>query len=334
MTNRPAQKMKAVFWVAHHLEDALIVDRYVDLAIRELESRGHKAVVCRDTNSVISEIQDADIMIGYRILPAMFARAKKLKWIQFGSAGIDHTIFPELLESDIIITTMSGIHRTAVSEHVLGLMLALSRRIHTAIRNQEQHVYDRAVIAPFADNLSDKTAGIVGLGKIGTELARLCKSLGMKVIGTKRTIEGQLDYVDQVLPPTALDIVLKQADYVVLIVPLTADTQALIGERELKLMKPSAYIVNVARGRMIDEQALIQALREGWIAGAALDVFTQEPIPHDNPLWDLPNLIITPHVAGSFSGYSERAFEVFRENLNAFEEGQPMINVFNRQRGY
>jgi phosphoglycerate dehydrogenase-like enzyme len=333
-TQPPKRKLKALIWVAHHLEVAEIIERYVQMAARELESHGHEVVVCRDIECAIREVEDADIMLCWRIVPEVLANATRLRWIQFGSAGIDHTLFPELLGSEVTLTNVSGIHRTPVSEHVLALMLALSRRLHLAIRLQIERRYDRSTIAPAADELSGKTIGIVGIGKIGLELARICKCLGMTVVGTKRTPLQNPAYLDEVLPPSALDQVLERSDFLVLVLPLTAGTELLLGERELALMKPSAFIINVARGQMIDEAALARALRAGRLAGAALDVFSQEPLPPESPLYDLPNVIITPHVAGAHRQYPDRAFEVFKTNLAAFEAGRPMINVFDRERGY
>ena len=333
-TRSDSRKLKALIWVAHHLEASEIVERYVQMVAGELQSRGHEAIICRDLDCASKSIVDADIMVGYRILPEMLAKARRLRWIQLGSAGIDHTVFPELLASDVIITNVSGIHSHSVSEHVLGLMLAFSRRINIAVRLQMERRYDRSPIAPAADELVGKTVGILGLGKIGLELARICKCLGMTVIGTKRTPMEHPAYVDEILPPSGLASVLDRSDFLVLVLPLTDKTQSMIGECELRLMKPSAYIINVARGQMIDEPALVSALREGRLAGAALDVFSEEPLPPESPLYTLPNVIITPHVAGSHRGYAEHAFQVFKTNLDAFEAGRPMINVFDRKRGY
>jgi len=213
-------------------------------------------------------------------------------------------------------------------------MLALSRRLNVSMRLQIEHRYDRSPISPTAGELRGKTVGILGLGKIGLELARVCKSLGMTVIGTKKSVAGKLDNVDKIFTVSDLDILLRESDYVVLVLPLTISTRSLIGQRELDLMKPIAFIINIARGQMIDEIALISALREGKLAGAALDVFTEEPLPSDSPLYDLPNVILTPHVAGSHPEYPERAFGIFKANLNAFERNRPLANVFDRKRGY
>lgn len=324
--------MKFVVWRAHHLESRDIVDRYLDIA-REAIS-GHEFVICDDEDTAKREIADADVVLCWKITPEVFAQAKKLRWIQFGSAGIDHTIFPELLESNVILTTLAGIHRVVVAEHVLAVMLALTRRLNVAVKLQARHEYDRNKIAATADVLAGKTLGIIGLGRIGLNIARLAKAFEMKVIGTKRILEEELANLDRVYRADEYRKVLPQSDYLVLAVPLTDETRALIGSEEIEIMKAGAYLINVARGAMVDHEALANALRSGKLAGAALDVFPQEPLPADSPLWDLPNVIITPHTAGSHPGYAESAADIFKRNLNAFLTGGQMVNVYDRARGY
>jgi D-2-hydroxyacid dehydrogenase (NADP+) len=324
--------LKFVAWMAYHLETREIVDDYVRRARRALE--GHELVVCEDLESIKREIADADAMIGWRITPEVFAEARKLKWIQFGSAGIDHTLFPELLESDVVLTTLGGIHTIVVAEHVMALMLALSRRLDVSMRLQAEHRYERDQIASTAFELSGKTVGIVGLGRIGLNIARLAKAFGMRVVGTKRTFVPSLPNVDEVFPAEALGRILPLSDFLVLVVPLTENTRTLLGREEIARMKDGAYLVNVARGAMVDHDALGEALRSGKLAGAALDVFPQEPLPEDSPIWSFPNVILTPHTGGSHPGYSESASEVFRQNLQAFLSGGEMVNVYRRERGY
>lgn len=326
--------LKALIWDAYHLESDEIISRYIDMIVAEVVSRGHEVSIAKSLDSAIQLVQDAEFMVCWKIVPEVFAASRRLQWIQFGSAGIDHTLFPELIDSSVILTTLSGIHKTPVAEHVLGLMLTMSRRINIAVQQQIERNYDRRRIAFSAEELQGKTVGIIGLGKIGLEIARLCKCFGMTVIGTKRRVGESLPYVDGTMLPTALDELLCRSDYIVIVVPLTEESRCLIGRREFNLMKPSVRLINVGRGAMIDEDALIWALQNGEIAGAALDVFTHEPLTPESPLYDTPNLIITPHVAGSHQGYAKRAFEIFKINLDAFEFGSPMINVFSRSQGY
>lgn len=323
--------MKFVVWRTFHLESPWIVDDYLDRIRPCLE--GHEFVVCEDEECAKREIVDADVMIGWRITPAVFERAKKLKWIQFGSAGIDHTLFPELIESGVILTNLSGIHTAVVAEHVIGLMLALSRRLDLSMRLQIERRYDRSEIASTAQELAGKTVGIVGLGRIGQSIARLAMAFGMAAIGTKRTSDPSL-MADEIYTPQDLRLMLAKSDFLVLVVPLTPDTRALIGREEIALMPDGSYLVNVARGAMVDHEALKEALHSGKLRGAALDVFPEEPLRQDSPLYDLPNLIITPHTAGSSPNYGKRAADIFRANLNAFLSGGEMINVYDRERGY
>lgn len=323
--------MKFVAWKAHHLESRAIIEDYLDRAAGYLQ--GHEFIICDNEDCIKREIADAEAMVCWKITPKVFSCARKLKWIQFGSAGIDHTIFPDLLKSDVILTTMSGIHAVPVAEHVLAQMLALSRRLELAMRLQLEHRYERDEIAWTAGELSGKTLGIVGLGNIGLQIARLARAFGMRVIGSKRIVT-ELPEVDEVYPPEGLHEMLPRVDYLVLVVPLTAGTSALLGREEIEMMRDGTRIINVARGAMIDHTAMGEALRSGKLAGAALDVFPEEPLASDSPIYDFPNTIITPHTGSSGRLYGPRAAEVFRQNLEAFLTGGEMINVYDRERGY
>ena len=324
--------MKFVTWIAYHLEAQSVVDDYISRIARHLE--GQDFVICRNLESIKREIVDADAMIGWRITPEVFAEAKQLKWIQFGSAGIDHTLFPELIASDVVLTNLSGIHTVPVSEHVFAMMLALTRRLNIAMEQQLSREYERTEIASTSDELYGKTIGIIGLGKIGLGIAKLAKAFGMQVLGTKRVPGDPLPNVDKVYKPENLDEVLQASDFIVLVIPLTTETKALIGEREIGLMKDNAYLINVARGAMLDHTALDNALRTSKLKGAALDVFPEEPLSPDSPIYDLPNTIITPHTAGSSARYWERGEQIFKRNLDAFLTDGEMINVYDRERGY
>jgi len=324
--------VKFVIWPAYYLEAEAIVEDYLSRISSLLE--GQNFVICRDLDSIKREIVDADAMIGWRITPEVFAEAKRLKWIQFGSAGIDHTIFPELLQSDVVLTTLSGIHTMVVAEHVIGQMLALTRRLNLASELQAEHRYDRSELSATCSELSDGTVGIIGLGKIGLNIARLAKAFNMNVVGTKRTVNGNLPNVDEIYPPDNLEKVLSISDFLVIVVPLTSQTEALIGKGEIAKMKKGSYLINVARGAMVDHEALGEALRTGHIAGAALDVFPVEPLPSDSPIWDMPNVIITPHTGASSPRYSERAADILRHNVNAFISDGEMLNVYRKERGY
>src|SRR3990172_212047 len=205
------------------------------------------------------------------------------------------------------------------------------RGLPVATRNQMTHRWDRASV--IGEELWGKTVGILGLGSIGREVAARCRAFGMRVIGTKRT-PAAVPHVDQVLPPDGLDEVLRAADYLVIILPLTEQTRGLIGARELGLMKPTAYLINVARGAIVQEAALIAALRTGRLRGAGLDVFEREPLPQDSPLWEMEQVILTPHVSGAVPDYYDRALPLFCENLSRFLTGAPLLNMVDKRQGY
>jgi len=324
--------VKFVVWKAYHLESRSIVDEYVRLILPALSEQ--EVVVCESDDDAAREIADADVMIGWRITPPVFASAKRLRWVQFGSAGLNHTMFPELESNDVVLTTLSGVHTTVVAEHVIAQMLALARRLDTALRLASHHSYDRSEIASEASVLRGKTLLIVGLGKIGSSVAQLAKAFGMRVVGTKRTLPANIVGVDGVFPPDKLRELLPDADFVALLAPLTQETNALIGRSELALMKRNAYLINVARGAMVDHDALAEALRGNRLAGAALDVFPTEPLEPDSPIYDLPNTVITPHTAASFAEYAPLGAEIVRQNVAAFLSGGEMVNVYDRGRGY
>lgn len=324
--------MKFVFWLAKHLEAPEYVEELGRLMGEMLG--GHEYVICRDDASIAREIVDADVYVGYRMTPELLISAKRLKWMQIGSAGIDHTIFPELLASDITITTFSGVQTAAVAEHVLALMLALSRGLHASLHQQTEHKFDRRQMASDNLELAGMTIGILGLGKIGLHAAKLAKAFGMRVIGTKRGVSASLPDADQVFTHDESEQVVFNCDWLVLTLPLTKDTTGLISADRITRMRDGAFIINVSRGAMLDHDALMEALKSGKLRGAALDVLPQEPLPTDSPLWDCPNLIITPHTGCANPHYAKRGADIFHQNLQAFLSGGEMINVYERERGY
>ncbi len=325
-------ELKVVFWLANHLEASEYVEEYARLIGEMLV--GHEYVICRDEASIAREIPDADVFMGYRITPELLASAKRLKWMQFGSSGIDHTIFPELLASDITITTFSGVQTKAVAEHVIALMLALSRGLPAAFRQQSEHRFDRLDMASCNLELAGMTIGILGLGKIGLHIARLAKAFGMRVIGTKQTANGPLPNVDEVFPQEYSDQVIYNCDWLTLALPLTRDTGQLITAERIANMRDGAFIINVSRGAMLDHDALVDSLKSGKLRGAALDVLPEEPLPPDSPLWDCPHLIITPHTGCANPHYAKRGADIFRANLEAFLTGGQMVNEYDKERGY
>jgi len=277
-------------------------------------------------------LAEAEVIYGFRFPKNMIARAPKLKWVQVMSAGVDRFLDNEFRQSSVMMTNVSGIHATPIGEIVLGIMLMFVKQAPLCFQLKQEKQWQRFMPTV----LRFKTVGIVGLGSIGREVARLAKAFGMRVVATRRSAKqvASAKYVDIVLPREQLPRLLSESDFVVLSLPFTAETNKLIGEEELQTMKPTAYLINVARGSIVDEEALIRALNEHWIAGAGLDVFATEPLPADSRLWELPNVIFSPHIAGGMEDYDIQATELFCENLRRYLSGKNLLNVINKKTGY
>jgi phosphoglycerate dehydrogenase-like enzyme len=317
----------------------LVNTKMSDRQIDSLRSVSPELEIVRevDAERAREAFRDADIVCAFR-LPAPLAEARALKWIQLTSAGAEHLFEEGIADFPIQVTTVSGIHGPAMSEYALCMMVMLARRLPQILRESEQRQWRPSRARTYyGDELRGKTLGIVGFGKIGRQVASVSRCLGMKVLGFRRTPsreEEDSPAEELFAGREGLLQMLPQCDFLVLVAPVTAETRGLLGEAELRAMKPTAHLINMARGPLVDEPALARALREGWIAGAALDVFTTEPLPEDSELWDLPNVIITPHMSGDFIEYLDRVAEIFRENLRRFLAGEPMVNVLDKQRGY
>lgn len=311
-------------------------DEWVD-AIRRKFRRQLEVIQVKSRENLLREVADADWLCAYRIDAEVVSRAEKLRWLHCPAAGVASLLIPEVLESDMVVTNSSGANSTMVAEQVVGYMLMFARRLHDAVRYQQKAKWASDLIwysRPPLGQLAGKTVGIVGLGAIGREVARLAGAFRMRVVATKRDISAVKKNVDLLLPPHRLPLLLREADYVVLSLPLTKEHRGLMGARELNLMKPGAFLVNVARGSLVDEAALVAALQDNRIAGAALDVFIQEPLPRKSPLWRLPNVIITPHNAGSSGDYWDRVTVFFMENIQRRLKDKRLRNVVDKRLGY
>lgn len=296
---------------------------------------GARLVVTDRREKMEAVLDDVEIAAGL-VSARLIVQAPRLRWYQQWAAGADWLLrCPEAVEQSFTLTSTSGIHATVISEHVLAFLLALSRRLDVAVRAQSRHEW---VSYPWgvgaAPELAGQTLLLVGVGAIGRCTAQVASALGMRVLGVRRNPERAVAGIERLVGPAQLAEVLPLADWVVILLPLTQATRGSFGERELRRMKPSAYLVNVGRGGTLDEMALLRALRKKWIAGAGLDVFEQEPLPPDSPFWDMPNVIITGHYAGSMPGYHQRALGVFLDNLQRYQTGQPLRNVVDKRRGY
>jgi phosphoglycerate dehydrogenase-like enzyme len=252
-----------------------------------------------------------------------------LRWIHASNAGVDHLLYPELLASDVLFTNSVGAHAISISESVLGMLLFTVKRFGSHWDAQKEHRWAPAR----KDELHGKTLGIIGLGHVGAEVARLGQAFGMRVVATRRNPE-KAAHVDTLLGPDGLPQLLAESDFVVMCAALTPETRQMIGERELRQMKKTAYFVNIARGALVDEDALVRALREGWIAGACVDAFVQEPLPPEHPFWSLPNCFVTPHTSANTPQLMARGLDIFVENVRRYRAGEPLMNLVDKRRGY
>ena len=293
-----------------------------------LSRQGESAELQQVRRALDAALARTHVYFGRDLPPDLLQRAPHLRWVQLMSAGVDNHVTPQMLRSHVLFTSGRGIAGYAIAEFVVCWMLMLVKRMPLIMERQRQRVWDRRDVV--TSELRDKTLGVVGLGSIGGELARLARAFHMRVLGVRRsatTRQEATDGVDVLYPPAELPEVLRASDFVALCIPLTPETQGLIGEAELRQMRPSAYLINVGRGGLVDEAALARALREGWLAGACLDVVGQEPLPPQSELWTLPNLLISPHTSGNIDRYMDYAMDLFQENLGRYLRGEPLRNV-------
>ena len=259
----------------------------------------------------------AEVVISGRLPDGLLEAAPELRWVQAMSAGVDYLPLDDLAEHGVALTTASGVHAEPIGEQVLGYMTAFERGLHEAMHQQHRGVWERV---GGGGELAGKTVGVVGLGAIGTRVAELARAYRMEVLGTKRDPTTAPDAVDEAFGPDGLGELLDRSDYLVLACPLTDETRGLIGRQELRRLDDEAVLVNIARGEVVDQDALVRSLQNHGIGGAGLDVFEEEPLPPDSVLWDLSNVIVTPHNAGSTPRYAERLAGLFAENYESYRE--------------
>ena len=274
------------------------------------------------------QLTNADVIFGGRFPRGLIRELPRLKWIQLFSAGNEGTL--KDCPRRVTLTNSSGVNAVAVAEHTLNLMLMLAK--HAPKHCADQQVRRWGHLPTVC--LQGRTVGIIGLGSIGREVARRCRAFDMRVIATRRRSGRAGRDVDVMLPPSRMKELLAASDYVVLAVPYTEETKGFFGAPELAAMRPDAYLINIARGRIVDEAALIEALRENRIAGAGLDVTIAEPLPPESPFWDLPNVILTPHIGGAIADYVDHATGFFCDNLARYLAGKRRRNIVNRRLGY
>ncbi len=315
MSERPVLFVSAVLW--EQWGDALRAQGDFDLVLFHPGQRVNDADLERVTVACLSGDLWPEWSSAYMRCCLGIPR---LDWFQSFSAGVDSPVFGMLMDRGARLTSASGASAIPIAHHVVMGLLALARNLPTMMRQQADHRWQMHDL----DDLEGRTVGVAGMGPIGRESARLCAEFGMRPIGVRRTVQG--DEPCETWPFARLDELLSTVDDLVLALPLTPDTNGLIGARELALLRPGARVVNVGRGELIDEPALIDALQRGHVGGAALDVFTTEPLSAGHPLWDMPNVIITPHVAGATPLSEHRAAAIFVDNLGHYLRGEPMRN--------
>jgi len=301
-------------------------------ALQQLEAVSDELEIINTDSEAeaLEAISEAEAMYGH-ISPEMLARAHKLRWLQTPIAGLENYMFPELVQSDLTMSNMSGIYSDMIAEHAMTYILMFARGFHIYLRRQMARNWQKGVPVMY---LTGQTIGIIGLGGIGTEIARRAKAFGMRVIATEARPPEQPDFVDELWLPDRLPDLLAQSDFVVSCVPHTPDTEGLIGADELARMKPTAYLINISRGVVVKLDALVDALRNGVIAGAGLDVYEIEPLPAEHPLWEMENVIMTPHVAAADPRVPQRRIDVVKENLRRFLNDEPLNNVVDKAKWF
>jgi phosphoglycerate dehydrogenase-like enzyme len=282
-------------------------------------------------------LPEADVVLGWAVRPHNFARARRLRWVHSTAASVTHVLFPELVASDVQVTNARGIHADSMAEHTIGVLLAFARKLHRSRDAQRERTWGQDALwaePPPIGRLAGTTLGVIGLGKVGSAIAERGRAMGMHVLAVRRHPVAPPEPAHEQWGVERLPDLLAASDWVVIAAPHTAATTRLVGARELAAMKPGARLVNLGRGEIVDEAPLVEALRSGRLAGAALDVFEREPLPAESPLWAMPEVIVTPHTSGLGPRYWERVMEQFVANLRRFVAGEPLENLVDKRAGY
>ena len=310
------------------------VMRAYESVAEETRARGNQESMVEE-RALKEMVRRAEVLTSFRFPIEWLDEAPNLKWVQLASAGSDHMQREGIFEKrpDLLLTTASGVHETPISEHIAAMILHFSRGLNIAVRNQPMHKWERYR----ADEAAGRTVCFVGYGPIARRAAQICKSLGMRVLAVRASIAEQqpgFEAVERFYPPAELNEVLAESDYVVVAAPRTPQTERMISTEQFEAIKEGAVLINISRGALVDEPALVEALRNGRLKGAGLDVFAPEPLPEASPLWDMPNVLITPHVSGSNPHYDRRVTDLFCDNLRRYLQGDPLRNLVIRERGY
>lgn len=313
------------FWQIPPELPAALISRWPEMRVVHVKSY----------DALPAELPDTDIFVGFNLLPKQLDVARKLKWIHITSAGVSQLMRPDVQAAGVVITNARGIHGIPMAEHTMGAMLALARKFQDTVHYQDANEWAQEQIwQSRPSELHGSTLLIVGFGTIGGEIARRARAFGMRIEAVTRSGRGDATLADKIYPASQLLQALPHADYIVLAAPDTPDTQRMIGARELKTMKPTAYLLNIGRGSLVDESAMIDALEHKTIAGAALDVMEKEPLPQESPLWKLKNVFASPHISAVSELLWPRQTELLIENLERWFSGRELKNIVDTTRGY
>lgn len=295
----------------------------------------HTFLHATDHAEATAMYREADVVFAGQITREQLSVASRLRWLHSPAAGVGGMLFAEMRASDVVITNSRGMSADTIAEHVVAVTLAIFRRLPHAFRSQADRVWAQDAIGKEKNRLiAGAHVLVVGLGAIGTAVATRMTRLGARVTGIRRRVSSEVTAEWTVATSDRLHDLLPQADVVVIAAPHTRETRNLIGARELSLMSRDAVLVNVSRGQLVDEPALVEALRNESISAAALDVFVDEPLPAESPFWTLPNVLITPHTSGFRPDHWDAAIALFAENLRRFDAGAPLLNVVDKEAGY
>ncbi len=306
----------------------------IDLpAISSLEDQAELRFVT-DRASLANALPGAEVLLGWNFrandLEQCWAQATDLKWIHWGGAGVERAMFPALVASPISLTNSRGVFDRAMAEWALGMMIAhakdMARSLEYQRHNEWNYRLNRLMLG--------QTLLVVGVGSIGREIARLCRAFGLTIKGVGRSARQNDPDFGHIHGQAELNTVLGDADYVVLITPMTPENENLFSQAQFTAMKPDAQFINIGRGALVNEDDLLNALNEGHIGSAALDVFRDEPLPADNAIWDAPNMIVSPHSSGDYQGHEQAVIDVFLDNFKRYLSGQNLINMVDKQKGY
>lgn len=309
-----------------------------------------QVVNAADEDQARQAIVDADAFFG-KLTPGLLAAASRLRWVQSPTASLEHYLFPELVRHPLVLTNMRGLYSDVIADHVLGFIICFARKFHHYLRQQaaanwapiggeaarSDFLYGSGVATAIDHahlHLADQTLGIVGLGSIGAEVARRGLAFGMRVVAVDPVQTTAPQGVAWLWPLERLTDLLAESDFVVIAAPHTPQTEKMFRRAQLQRMKPTAYLINIGRGAIVDLADLTAALAAGEIAGAGLDVFEIEPLPPDHQLWKMPNVILTPHIAGTSPRVAERHLQVLLDNIRRFAHGEPLLNVVDKQRWF